>query len=105
MLLVADLANTKLCKKTLKNDWNPGTWVLIWEYSARAILWVPTWQGLDGLQQSLHPCAFDESSFSVGSVNPLRAVAQESQIILVVSFKAYLQILLKEMQMEVRPIL
>ena len=34
MLLVANLANTKWCKK-LKNDRSPGTWVLIWEYSAR----------------------------------------------------------------------
>ena len=23
--------------KKLKNDWNPGTWALIWEYSVRAI--------------------------------------------------------------------
>ena len=23
--------------KTLKNDWNPGTWVLFWEYSVNAI--------------------------------------------------------------------
>ena len=28
MLMVANLANTK-CRKNLKNDWNPGTWVLI----------------------------------------------------------------------------
>ena len=33
-----------------KNDWNPGTWVLIWEYSARAIQWIPAWQGLDFFQ-------------------------------------------------------
>ena len=32
MLLVANLANTKW-GKNMKNDWNPGTWVLIWEYS------------------------------------------------------------------------
>ena len=29
MLLVANLANTKLMQKTLKNDRNPGKWVLI----------------------------------------------------------------------------
>ena len=36
--------------KMLKNDWNPCTLVLIWEYSARAIQWIPTWQRLDGWQ-------------------------------------------------------
>ena len=54
--------------KTLKNDWNPGKWVLIWEYSARAFQWIPRWQGLDGFQKSLHPCALDESSKSIGRV-------------------------------------
>ena len=49
----------------MKDDWNPGTWVLIWEYSARAFRWTPTWQGLD----ALHPCALDESSLSIGRVN------------------------------------
>ena len=38
--------------KILKNDWNLGTWVLIWEYSMRAIQWIPTWLGLDGFQES-----------------------------------------------------
>ena len=37
MLLMANLANIKWCKKPWKSDWNPGTWVLIWEYYARAI--------------------------------------------------------------------
>ena len=63
MLLVADLANTKWCKN-LENDRNPGTWVLLWEYSASAFQWVPTWLGLYGFQISLHTCAFDESSLS-----------------------------------------
>ena len=31
--------------KELENDWNPGKWALIWEYSSRAIQWIPTWQG------------------------------------------------------------
>ena len=35
----------------------------------RAILWLPTWQGLDGLQKSLHLCALDESSLTIGRVN------------------------------------
>ena len=54
--------------KNLNNDWNPGTWVLIWECSARAIQWIPTWWGLDGFQKSLHPCAVDESSLRTGRV-------------------------------------
>ena len=62
-LLVANLANTKWCKKPEK-DWNPGIWVFIWDYSVRASKWIPTWQGLDGKQKSLHPCALDESSLS-----------------------------------------
>ena len=41
MLLVFNLTNAKWCKKTFKNYWNPGSWVLIWEYSARVIQWIP----------------------------------------------------------------
>ena len=44
------------------------TWVLIWEYSTRAIWWIPTQQGLDGFRKSLHPCALDESSLSIERV-------------------------------------
>ena len=33
--------------KILKNDWNPGTLVLIYEYLARTFQWISTWQGLD----------------------------------------------------------
>ena len=58
MLLLANFANTKFSKK-LKNDWNPGKWVLIWEYSERAFQWVPTWQGLGVFQKSLRPCALN----------------------------------------------
>ena len=68
MLLVTNLVNTKWCKN-LKNDWNPCTWVLIWECSARYIEWIPTCQGLDCYQKSLRPCALDESSLSIGRVN------------------------------------
>ena len=46
LLLVANLANTKW-NEILKNDWNPGKWVLIWEFSARATQWIPIWQGSD----------------------------------------------------------
>ena len=51
-----------------ENDWNPGTWVLIWEYSMRAIQWIPTWQGLDDFQKSFSPCPLDESSLSIERV-------------------------------------
>ena len=44
ILLVENLASIKWCKKL---DWNPGTWVLIWQFSVRAFQWMPTWQGLD----------------------------------------------------------
>ena len=54
--------------KMLENDWNPGIWVLIWEHSARAFQWIPTWQGLNGFQKSLHSCALDERSLSIGRV-------------------------------------
>ena len=58
----------KMMQKPLKNDRNPGTWVLIWENSVRAIQWIPTWQGSNGLQISLLPCPLDESSLSIGRV-------------------------------------
>ena len=67
MLLVANLANTKQCKN-LRNHWNPGIWVLIWKYSARAFQWIPTWQGSDGFRKSLRSCVLDKSSLSIGRV-------------------------------------
>ena len=30
----------KMMQKTLRNDWSPDTWVLIWEYSPSAIRWM-----------------------------------------------------------------
>ena len=63
--------DTKWCK-TLKHEWKPWhAWLLIWEYSARVIQWLPTWQGLDVFQKSLSPCALDESTsiLSIGRVN------------------------------------
>ena len=58
----------KMIKKHLENNRNPGIWAHIWEYSARAIQWLPTQQGLDGFQKYMRPCALDESSLSIGSV-------------------------------------
>ena len=55
-------------QKKLENDWDPGTWVLIWEYSSKAIQWIPTWQGLEDFQKCACPCAVDESSLSIGRV-------------------------------------
>ena len=54
--------------KNIKNDQNPGKWVLIWQYSTRAFQWIPTWQGLDGFQNFLDPRALDKSSLSIGRV-------------------------------------
>ena len=51
--------------KNWKNYWNPAILVLIWEFSARAFQWIPTWQGLGGFQKSLPPCAVDESNLSI----------------------------------------
>ena len=80
MLLVANLAIQIMQKKTRKKEWNPGTWVLIWEYSARAIQWIPIWQGLDGFQKYLLPCAMDESSLSIGRVNPFVLITTETSL-------------------------
>ena len=46
-------------------------WVLIWENSTSVIQWIPTSQGLDGYQKSLHPCAMDVGSLSIGSVKDI----------------------------------
>ena len=69
MLLVAYLANTK----TKKYDSKPGTLVLIWEYSARAIQWIPTWQGLDDFQKSLHPILvlWTKVALALEGLNPI----------------------------------
>ena len=68
MLLVANLANTKWCKNNWKITETLPHQVLIWEYSTRAVQWIPTWQGLDGFQNSLRACALDKSSLSIGRV-------------------------------------
>ena len=52
--------------KNLRNDWNLGTLVLIWEYSARAN---SNEYQHDSFQKSLHPCALDKSySLSIGKL-------------------------------------
>ena len=68
MLLLANFGQYKLIQKKTENDWNPGTWVLIWEYSARAIQWIPTWPGLDGFHNFLCSWALDKSSLSIWRV-------------------------------------
>ena len=67
MLLVANLAKIKRCKKP-ENYWNPGKWVLIWEYSARPFKWIPRRQGFNVFSRILHSCVLDESSLSIGRV-------------------------------------
>ena len=57
-----------MMQKNLKHYWNPGKWVLIWEYSARAFQWIPASQGSDVFQNPLLPCALDESRLSIGRV-------------------------------------
>ena len=63
MLPVANSTNTKWCKKAKEIM---ETWVFIWEHSARAFQWIPSWQCLVGYRKSLHPC-----SHSIGRVKKL----------------------------------
>ena len=63
MLLVANLANTKWCKN-LKNDWNSCTWVLSVSFAMNTDM-----TRLKRFsKKTLHPCALDESSISIGRV-------------------------------------
>ena len=41
---------------------------LAYRYSSESFQWIPTWQGLDGFQKSLHPCALEKSRPSIGRV-------------------------------------
>ena len=59
MLFLANLTNTM--QKPKKNM----TETLAHEYSSEStqpglFRWIPTWQGLDGFQKSLHPCRLEE---------------------------------------------
>ena len=67
MLVVANFANSKWYKN-LKYDPNHGKWVLIWEYSARAFQWVPTWQDLDDFHVFLHSCVLNKNNLSIRRV-------------------------------------
>ena len=65
MLLVANLANTKCCKKYEK--WQTVKLVLIWELPLSKSY--PMNTNMTGFRWfSNHPCAFDESSLSIGRV-------------------------------------
>ena len=71
MPVVANFANTKLYKKAEKSlkPWQTGTHLRVICKSYPMNTNSPTWQGLDGFQKSLYPCALDESSLSTGRVN------------------------------------
>ena len=69
MLLVANLANTKSCKKPEKL-----TVTLVYGYLSENTQRELSNEYqhdrvLDGFQRSLHPCPLDESSLSFGRVN------------------------------------
>ena len=69
MLLVANLAiiisdtKKKEMTETQANGYSSES-----TQRARAIKWIPTWQGLGGFQKSLRSCALDGSSLSIGRV-------------------------------------
>ena len=62
LLLVANFAKAKWCKTSWKwlKPWH------IWEQSARAFQWIPTWWGFNNFRKSLCSCALDESNISIG---------------------------------------
>ena len=66
MLPVANLANTKLCKKPAKllKPWHTGTHLRVLSES------YPMNTNMTGFRwfSSLHPCALDKSSLSIGRV-------------------------------------
>ena len=60
----------KYTQKTLQHWLNPlHTCVLIWEYSARAFQWIPTWQGLDSFQKSLRSCVWTKVASALEGLN------------------------------------
>ena len=61
-------------QKNWKKTENSGTWVLIWECTARAIQWIPIWQGLVGFQKSVHACVLDDNSLSIERVKFLDGI-------------------------------
>ena len=67
MRLVTYLTKSEIMQKKITETWH--IWVHILEYFAKALQWIPTWQGLDDFRISLHPCALDESRLSIGKVD------------------------------------
>ena len=67
MLVVANFANTKSCKKAKKwlKPWHMGIHLKV---RNGAIQRIPTWQGLKHFQKSLQHCALDKDSLSIGRV-------------------------------------
>ena len=51
----------------------------------RTIQWIPTWEGLDDIQISLHPCALGKSSLSIGRGNVYNFPFSFSIVLLVAS--------------------
>ena len=68
MLLMSNLANTKLCKKPEKGL-KPWHMVIIWDCSARAIQWIPRWQGVDGFRKIFASFCLNKNSLSIGRDN------------------------------------
>ena len=66
MLLVANLANTKWCRKPKKwlKPWHMGTHLRV----------LGERQGLDGFQKYLRPCALDEISYIASALEGLKVV-------------------------------
>ena len=94
MLLVANFGIIKWCEKA--EIWLKPIWVFIWEYTAGAFQWIAIWQGLDGFQKSLHPCALDESSHSIGRVKGESFIVLYHCFAMIVSFwKSYHKCLLE----------
>ena len=68
LMLVANCGIIKWHKKAEKwlKPWNMGIHLRV--LSECLIQWIPTWQGLDVFQRSLHHCALDEGSLSIWRV-------------------------------------
>ena len=70
-------------KTKLRNDSNPGTWVLIWEYLVRAIHWIPAWQVLDSFQNSFASLCLGQnfSNLSIARVKTKFKIKQNSETV------------------------
>ena len=74
MLLVANLANTKRCKKPEKSPkpWQMGTHLRVLGESFQMNTKMT---GFQMFSRILHSCALDESSLRIGRVNSLKLTA------------------------------